>query len=49
MGHNLVEARLPNLIVIDNKARKGIIIDIAAPADLRVEKKEKEKVEKIRI
>ena len=43
---NLIEARRPDLIVIDKKEQKGIIIDIAIPADVRVEKKEKEKVEK---
>ena len=43
---NLIEARRPELIVIDKKEQKGIIIDIAVPADVRVEEKEKEKVEK---
>ena len=43
---NLIEARRPDLIVIDKKEEKGIIIDIAASADVRVEKKEKEKMEK---
>ena len=43
---NLIETRLPGLIVIDKKEQKGIIIDIAVPADVRVEEKEKEKVEK---
>ena len=42
--HNLTEARRPDLIVIDKKEQKGIIIDIALPAAVRVE--EKEKVEK---
>ena len=43
---NLIEARRPDLIVIDKKEQKVIIIDIAVPADVRVEKKEKEKLEK---
>ena len=43
---NLIQARRPDLIVLDKKEQKGIIIDIAVPADVRVEKKEKEKVEK---
>ena len=43
---NLIEARRPDLIVIDKKEQKGIIIDIAVPADIRVEEKETEKVEK---
>ena len=40
---NLIEARRPDLIVIDKKEQKGIIIDIAVPADVRVEGKEKKK------
>ena len=43
---NLIEARRPDLIVIDKKEQKGIIIDIVVPPDVRVEEKEKEKVEK---
>ena len=37
---NLIEARRPDVIVIDKKEQKGIIIDIAVPADVT------EKVEK---
>ena len=43
---NLIEARQPDLIVIDKKEQKGIITDIAVPADVRVEEKETEKLEK---
>ena len=43
---NVIEERRPDIIVIDKKERKGIIIDIAAPADVRVGEKEREKVEK---
>ena len=43
---NLIEARRPELIVIGKKEQKGIIIAIAVPADVGVEEKEKEKVEK---
>ena len=43
---NLIEARRPDLIVIDKKEQKGIIIDIALSADVRIEEKEKEKVKK---
>ena len=43
---NLIEARRPHLTVIYKEKQKGIIIDIAVPADVRVEEKEKEKVEK---
>ena len=40
---NVIEARRPEIIVIDKKERKGIIIDIAVPADVRVGGKEREK------
>ena len=43
---NVIEARGPDIIGIDKKERKGIIIDIAAPADGRVRSEEREKVEK---
>ena len=43
---NLIDARRHDLIVINKKEQKGIIIDIAVPADVRVKEKEKEKVEK---
>ena len=43
---NVIEARRPDKIVINKKERKGIIIDIAVPADVRVWEKEREKVEK---
>ena len=43
---NVIEARRPGKILIDKKERKGIIIEIAVPADVRVEEKEREKVEK---
>ena len=43
---NLIEARRPDLIVIVKKEQMSIITDIAVPADIRVEEKEKEKVEK---
>ena len=43
---NLVEARWSDLIVIGKKEQKGIIAGIAVPADVRVEKKEKEKGER---
>ena len=38
---NLIEARRPDLIVIDKKEQKGIIIDIAVSADIGVEGKKK--------
>ena len=44
----MIEARRPDIVVviIDKKERKGIIIDIAVPVDVRVGIKEREKVEK---
>ena len=44
-----MKARRPDLILIDKKERKGIIIDIHVPADVRVGEKEKEKMEKYQI
>ena len=43
---NLIEARRPDLIVIDKKEQKEIIIDIAVPPAVRVKEQEKEKVKK---
>ena len=46
---NVIEARRPDIIVINKKERKGIIIDhiaVTVPADVRVGEKEREKVEK---
>ena len=43
---NMIEAIRPDIIVIGKKEGKGIIIDNAVPADVRVGEKEGEKVEK---
>ena len=43
---NVIEARRPDIILIDKKERKAIIIDIAVPAHVRVGEKEREKMEK---
>ena len=43
---NVMEARTPDIILIDKKERKGIIINIALPADVRVGEKERKKMEK---
>ena len=42
---NVIEARRPDMIAINNKERKGMIIDITVPATVRVAKKERERVE----
>ena len=43
---NVIEARRPDIVVVDKKEHKGILIDIAVPDDVRVGEKELEKVEK---
>ena len=43
---NVIEARRPDIVVIDKKEKVCISVDIAVPADRRVEEKEQEKVEK---
>ena len=45
---NVIEGRRPDIILIDKKEQKGIIIDIAVPADVRVGEKERKKVENYR-
>ena len=43
---NMKETTRPDIIVIDKKESKGIIIYISIPADVRVEENEREEVEK---
>ena len=43
---NVIEARRPDIIFIDKKKRKEIVINIAVPADVQLGEKESEKVEK---
>ena len=42
---NVIEARRPDIAVVDKKGHKGIKIDIAVPDDVRVGEQESEKVE----
>ena len=42
----IIEARRPDLIVVDKKERSCEIIDFAVPRDSRIEEKEKNKIEK---
>ena len=42
----MIEARRPDLVVVDKKNRTCQIIDFAVPGDSRIEDKEKEKIEK---
>ena len=43
---HVIEARRPDLVVVDKKERSCKIIDFAVPGDRRIEEKEKDKVEK---
>ena len=42
---HVIEARRPDLVVVDKKERSEII-DFAVPGDSRIEEKEKDKIEK---
>ena len=41
-----IQARRPDLVVVDKKDRIRKIIDFAVPGDSRIEEKEKDKIEK---
>ena len=43
---HVIEARRPDLVVVDKKERSCKIIDFAVPEDSRIEEKEKDKIEK---
>ena len=43
---HLIEARRPDLVVVDKKRRPCKIMDFAVPGDGRIEENEKEKIEK---
>ena len=43
---HVIEARRPDLVVVDKKERSCKIIDFAFPGDGRIEEKEKDKIEK---
>ena len=43
---NVMEARRPDLILVDKKVESCVIIDVAVPGDCRIHEKEIEKVEK---
>ena len=44
--HGKITTKKPNILVVNKNERRLAIIDIAAPGDIRVSKKEKEKFEK---
>ena len=41
-----MEARRPDLILVDKKAKSCVIINVAVPGDCRIREKEIEKIEK---
>ena len=43
---HVIEARRPDIVIVNKQERKCTIIDIAIPADKRIGEKENEKVEK---
>ena len=43
---NVIEARRPDLILVDKKVKSGVIIDVAIPGDCRICEKEIEKIQK---
>ena len=43
---NAIEARRPDIVVVDKKRKNCLIVDIAIPADVTVGEKEKEKIGK---
>ena len=43
---HVIEARRPDLVVVDKKERSCKIIDFAVPGDSRIDEKEKDKIEK---
>ena len=43
---NVIEARRPDLILVDKKAKSCVITDVAIPGDCRIREKEIEKIEK---
>ena len=43
---DVIEARRPDLVVVDKKERSCKIIDFAVSGDSRIEEKEKDKIEK---
>ena len=42
----MVEYRKPDIVVVEKKERRCLVIDVAVPGDIRIEEKENEKVEK---
>jgi len=45
MDH-VIEHRRPDIVVVDKDNKRALLIEIAVPADARVEEKEQEKVDR---
>jgi len=45
---HVIEARRPDMIIIDNKKRKANIVDFAVPADHRIEQSQQRKIEDLK-
>ena len=43
---NVIEARRPDLTLVDTKTKSCVIIDVALPGDCRIRENEIEKIEK---
>ena len=46
---NVIEARRPDLILVEKKAKSCVIIDVAIPGNYRIHEKEIKKIEKTKI
>ena len=44
----MIEARRPDIVLVNKESKECFVIDIAVPGDVRVERKEDEKIEKYR-
>jgi len=43
---HVIEHRRPDIVVVDKDKKRALLIDIAVPADARVEEKEQEKMDR---
>ena len=48
MSHRVIEARRPDIMVLNKETKECLIVDIAVPGDTRINTKEDEKIEKYR-
>lgn len=45
---HVIEARRPDIVLVNKETKECVVIDIAVPGDVRVDRKEDEKIEKYR-